>query len=63
MQNFLSGMSFGFLLCRCVRYVCDYLDLFSKGAACNSNVKKNESFKYKIAFIKLKTTDLFISAI
>lgn len=64
MQNFLSSMSFGFLLCRCVRYVSDYLDLFSIGAACSNNVKKNKSFKYKkIAFIKLKMTDLFVSAI
>lgn len=64
MQNFLSSMSFGFILYRCVRYVRDYLDLFSIGAVCNDNVKKNESFKYKkTAFIKLKMTDLFVSAI
>lgn len=64
MQNFRCSMSFGFLLCRCVRYVCDYLHLFSIGAACNNNVKKNESFKYKkTAFIKLRKTDLFVSAI
>lgn len=47
MQSFLSSMSFGFLLSRCVRYVYDYLDLFSIGAACNDNGKKNESFKTK----------------